>query len=106
MYLPVWIIWLATRKGARYGFDVPNPCQKKEKKKKEKEKEKMSHHISSCVTAWLKITLLENVWNLQVFKHINELNANVALILKPVNWSAQQINWLVSIWEQHWHLMG
>ena len=25
---------------------------------------------------------------------------------KPLNTSALQINWLVSIWGQHWHLMG
>ena len=37
---------------------------------------------------------------------INPLNASVALIYKPVNWFTQQINWLVSIWGQHFHLMG
>ena len=36
----------------------------------------------------------------------NPLNANVALIQKPDNWFAQQIDWLVSIWGQHWHLMS
>ena len=37
---------------------------------------------------------------------VNPLSASVALIYKPVNWFAQQINWLVSIWGKHWHLMG
>ena len=43
-----------------------------------------------------------------VIKHqmLNPLSASVALIWKPVNWFAVQINWLVSIWGQHWHLMG
>ena len=36
----------------------------------------------------------------------NPLIASVALIQKPVNWFAVQINWLVSIWEQYWQLMG
>ena len=36
----------------------------------------------------------------------NPLSASVALIWKPVNWFAVQINWLVSIWGQYWHLMG
>ena len=30
-------------------------------------------------------------------KIINWLNANVAIVQKPVNWFALQINWLVSI---------
>ena len=30
-------------------------------------------------------------------RDFNPLNASVALILKPVNWFALQINWLVSI---------
>ena len=41
-----------------------------------------------------------------VTKLFNPLNASVALIQKPVNWFPQQINWLVSIWGQQWHLMG
>ena len=36
----------------------------------------------------------------------NPLIASVALIYKPVNLFAVQINWLVSIWGQHWHLRG
>ena len=38
----------------------------------------------------------------------NLLSASAALIWKPVNWFAEQINSLVSIWGQgqHWHLMG
>ena len=39
----------------------------------------------------------------QVF---NPLSAIVALIQKPVNWFAVQVNWLVSTWGQHWHLKG
>ena len=37
--------------------------------------------------------------------YIKPLSAPVALIKKPVNWFAVQINWVVSIWGQHWHLM-
>ena len=36
---------------------------------------------------------------------VNPLNASIAPTQKPVNWFAVQINWLVSIWGQHWHLM-
>ena len=36
----------------------------------------------------------------------NPLIASVALMQEPVNWFAVQINWLVSIWGQHWQLMG
>ena len=35
----------------------------------------------------------------------NPLSASAALIQKQVNWLALQINWLVSTWGQHWHLM-
>ena len=38
---------------------------------------------------WIKTIILSSV---------KPLNASVALILKPVNWFAMQINWLVSIW--------
>ena len=37
-------------------------------------------------------------FTLTVIIRLNTLNANVALTQKPVNWSAVQINWLVSIW--------
>ena len=37
---------------------------------------------------------------------LNPLSAIVAVIEKPVNWFAQQIDWLVSVWRQDWHLMG
>ena len=37
---------------------------------------------------------------------INPLSASVSLVQKLVNWFAQQINSLASIWGQHWHLMG
>ena len=37
---------------------------------------------------------------------INAVIATVALIQKPINWFALQINWLVSMWGQHWQLMG
>ena len=37
---------------------------------------------------------------------LNPLSTSVALTKKPINWFAQQITWLVSIWGQHWHLMG
>ena len=37
---------------------------------------------------------------------INPLNTSVALIWRPVIWFAVEINWLVSIWGQHWRLMG
>ena len=36
---------------------------------------------------------------------LTPLSASATLIWKPVNWFAQQINWLVSIWGQHWHLI-
>ena len=39
-------------------------------------------------------------------KYINPISASVALTEKPVNWFVQQISWLVSIWGQHWDLMG
>ena len=32
---------------------------------------------------------------------IDPLSGTVTLIKKPVNWCAQQIDWLVSIWGQH-----
>ena len=41
-----------------------------------------------------------------IFVLFNRLNAIVALIQKPVNWFAVQMNWLVSIWGQQWHLIG
>ena len=53
----------------------------------------------------LTLTHLGSNHNL-VTKLFNPLNASVALIQKPVNWFAKQINWLVSIWGQQWHLMG
>ena len=31
---------------------------------------------------------------------------SLSLYIKPLSWSARQINWLVSIWRQHWRLMG
>ena len=34
------------------------------------------------------------------------LSPSVALIWKKGNWFTEQINWLVSIWGQLWHLMG
>ena len=43
---------------------------------------------------------------LKKLNYINPLNASTAFILKPVNWFAVQINWLVSTWGQHWHLLG
>ena len=46
---------------------------------------------------WI-INLLKN------FSCFNPLSAGVALIEKRVNWFAVQINWLVSVWGQHWHL--
>ena len=39
-------------------------------------------------------------------KPINPLDASVAHILTPVTWFAFQIKWLVSLWGQHWNLMG
>ena len=44
--------------------------------------------------------------NILILSVVNPLSASVALIQKPVNWFVLQINWLVSIWGQHWHLMG
>ena len=46
------------------------------------------------------------IWQGSGLKAINLSNESVSLIYKPVNWFAQQINWLVSIWGQHWHLMS
>ena len=37
---------------------------------------------------------------------LNQFNVSVALIEKPVNLFAVQINRLVSIKRQNWHLMG
>ena len=34
----------------------------------------------------------------QMINLVNPLSANVALLQKPANWFAVQINWLVSIW--------
>ena len=45
-------------------------------------------------------------WLTSLFLLLNPLSASTALIKKPVNWFAHQINWLVSLWRQHWHLMG
>ena len=44
--------------------------------------------------------------NLTIFStcNFNQLSASVVLIQKPVNWFAQQINWMASTWGQHWHL--
>ena len=36
---------------------------------------------------------------------LDSLKAEVVIIKKQVNWFALQINWLVSIWWQLWHLM-
>ena len=37
---------------------------------------------------------------------VNPLSASFPLIQKPANWFALQIDWLVSIWGQHWHLLS
>ena len=37
---------------------------------------------------------------------INPLTANVPIIQKPLRWFAEQINWLVSIWWEHWLSKG
>ena len=37
---------------------------------------------------------------------INSLKAKIAIIWKPDNWFAVQINWLVSIWCQLWRLLS
>ena len=65
----------------------------------------------SCFYCWLWVgkCLLSLFLTLQLvffLCFLNLLNAGVALIYKPVNWFAQQINWLVSIWGLHQHLMG
>ena len=44
-------------------------------------------------------------WAFLTLHSINPLSVSVAVIYKPVNWFAQQINSLVSIWGQQWHLM-
>ena len=49
---------------------------------------------------------LEVIWKVVLLEVFNLLNVSIALIKKPVNWFAVQINWLVSIWGQHWHLIG
>ena len=43
--------------------------------------------------------------NLELNK-LNWLNAKVIIIKKPVNWFVEQINLLVSIWWQLWHLVS
>ena len=48
---------------------------------------------------------LINKWSLERLS-INTLNASVVLIYKPVNSPALHISWQVSLWEQHWRLMG
>ena len=62
----------------------------------------------SC-TCYVQLNLNNKFVNTKLFRvepKINPLSTSVALIEKPVNWFAQQINWLVPVWEQHWHLMG
>ena len=51
---------------------------------------------------------MNNRVSLEILENLkfNPLYASVALIQKPANSLAVQINWLVSIWGQHWHLMG
>ena len=56
--------------------------------------------FAMCQSVWLFIFIFKR------YAFPNPLNASVALIQKPVNWLAEQINWLVSIWGHHWHLMG
>ena len=36
----------------------------------------------------------------------NPLTTNIPTIEKPVSWSAEQINWLLSMWREHWSLKG
>ena len=71
---------------------------------------------------FIKITLLHgcpSVKLLHIFKshfskntfgwlllYVNPLSACVVLIQKPANGLSEQVSWLVSIWGQHWHLMG
>ena len=43
--------------------------------------------------------ILINEWINNVYK-----SANVLITQKPVSWFAEQMNWLVSIWWEHWSL--
>ena len=52
-----------------------------------------------------KLTFFYKTFSIKFFWLINPLSTSVALMEKPVNWFAQIINWLVSIWGQHWHLL-
>ena len=55
----------------------------------------LSVRLQTITWLWVRILLLS----------LNPLSASVVFIKKPVIGSAQQINWLVSIWGQHWYLM-
>ena len=50
------------------------------------------------VGLWLCLWKVEEITYLS--RNFN-LNAKNTIILKPVNWFAAQINWLVSVWRQH-----
>ena len=78
-------------------------------------------NIQICWMIWKILKLLKAWWktgicypvNVKFQKNhvlpcltLNPLNVGVALIYTPANWFAMQINWLVSTWGQHWHLMG
>ena len=64
---------------------------------------------SSMLDVWLgsectSIPTVKFSWDYE--EYVKPLNAGAVLIQKPVDWFTKQVNWLVSIWEQHWHLMG
>ena len=65
----------------------------------------VSHFYS--LTKWLSVREQTNkwLWVRILLLSLNPLSASVFFIKKPVIGFAQQINWLVSIWGQHWHLM-
>ena len=66
---------------------------------------RVSHFYS--LTKWLSVREQTNkwLWVRILLLSLNPLSASVVFIKKPVIGFAQQINWLVSIWGQHWHLM-
>ena len=62
----------------------------------------LSFNINNVIVVRVKLYLFETF---SKFKH-SFSSTCFKIPIKPVNWLAQQINWLVSIWGQHYHLIG
>ena len=54
---------------------------------------------NSNTLQWISVKEYRSM-NMQWFCNINSFSANIGIINKPVNWVADQIKWLVSIWNQ------